>query len=324
MALPWVASVLKWLGHAQYNSSPPTLAESEVSALQCDGSGNLKVSVINGGGSIEFAQIGSTVRAYWDQSAAAEAVIQGYVGTFADPSGSTFDITLGAGSPITVTMQNTDTSASAIVSRINGTAGLSGVAAVVNGAVALTHATKIVVSGVGNTLFPKIGIPNMTRDRSITNGTSIQMPVELSGGERELVSKPIMVPAGANRVSITAGLTPNGSDNIGGEFAIGWANGIDGETITALTDVPFVTDLASTVANRSTDDSLGQRLAYVSTVQLVGGRAASRRVLDLRVPPGATKLYLVPLVSRSQSDLSTPPRSRTPPSFSATVAFASR
>lgn len=324
MALPWVASVLKWLGHAQYNSTPPTLAESEVSALQCDGSGNLKVSVVSGGSTIEFAQIGSTVRAYWDQSAAAAAVIQGYVGTFTDPSGSTFDITLGAGSPITVTPQAGDTSASAIVSRINGTSGLSGVASVSNGAVKVAHATKIVVSGVGNTLFQKIGIPNMTRDRSITNGTSIQMPVEIAGTELELVSKPITVPAGANRVSIVAGLTPNGSDVIGGEFAIGWANGIDGETISALTDVPFVADLASTVANRSTDNPFGQRLGYIGTVQLVGGSVASRRLLDLPVPPGATKLYLVPLVARSQSDVSTPPRSRTPPSFSATVAFASR
>lgn len=48
MSLPWVASVLKWLGHAQYNSAPPVLAEGEVSALQCDGEGNLKVSLASG------------------------------------------------------------------------------------------------------------------------------------------------------------------------------------------------------------------------------------------------------------------------------------
>lgn len=324
MALPWVASVLKWLGHAQYNSTPPTLAESEVSALQCDDEGNLKVSVVTGGSSIEFAQIGSTVRAYWDQSAAAAAVIQGYVGTFAAPAGETFDITLGSGSPITVTPAVTDTSATLIAAAINGTGGLSGVASVVNGAVALTHADKIVVSNMGSALFQKIGIPNMTRDRSITNGTSIQMPVEVAGTELELVSKPITVPSGANRVSIVAGLTPNGSDVIGGEFAIGWANGLDGESISSLADVPFVADLADSVTNRSTDNAYGQRLAYVGTVQLVGGRVSSRRLLDLPVPPGATKLYIVPLAARSQSDVSTPPRSRTPPSFSATVAFASR
>jgi hypothetical protein len=47
MALPWVASILKWLGHGQYNSTPPELEEGEVSSLQLDENANLKVALVS-------------------------------------------------------------------------------------------------------------------------------------------------------------------------------------------------------------------------------------------------------------------------------------
>jgi hypothetical protein len=275
-----------------------------------------------------FSNIGALVAVTWDISANASAIVRGWsgaaFGTVA--GGETFDIDLDGAGATTVTLTASETSATAVRDKINGTAGLSGVASVSDGAILLSAATSLVVSGVTAALFAKIGIPNLTRDRGETAATSIQMPIAYSGAEVELVSSPVTVPSTANRAAVWVALTAaSGSGNeVGGDFALAWGNGTDGETIASIVSVPWQAVLSGTVANESTDSSIGYQKAYSGSVQHIGAAAGLTipRCYEVTVPPGATKLFLVSLSGRSEDAMAALPY--TPPTLSANVAFGAR
>jgi hypothetical protein len=275
-----------------------------------------------------FKNVGALTRVYWDISANAAAVIRGWSGAaFATVGGGeTFAINKDGAGATTVTLTASETSNTAVRDKINGTSGLSGVASVSDGALLLSAATSLVVSGVDSALFAKIGIPNLSRDRTQVAATSIQMPIAYSGAEVELVSTPVDVPSGANRAALWIALAAaSGSGNeVGGDFALAWGNGLDGETVDSIVSVPWQAVLSGTVANGSTDSSIGYQKAYSGAVQHVGAAAGLTipRCYEVTVPPGATKLFLVALSARSEDTMASPPY--TPPTLSANIAFGAR
>lgn len=266
--------------------------------------------------------IGSRIVATWDFSAAATALVRGWSSpSLADPTGATFTINKNGAGATTITM-GADTTAADIVTRINGF--VSGVASASGNRVDIAASTSIVIAGVNSALFTKIGIPNVTRDRGVTAGTSIQLPIDIGGAETENVSSPIAVPVGANRVSLWVKLTAVASNAVGGDFAVAWGNGVEGETHAGIIDLPYQAVLSGTVVNSATDALLGAQKAYNGIVQQVGSSASAvvTRMYEITVPPGATKLYVIAHKARSEDTTLPPPF--TPPTMSAAVYFGAR
>ncbi len=446
--MAWVDQVFKWLGYAQYNSTPPTLAEGEVGPLQSDVNGNLKVSVVGGsisagepaaasvqqatdlsygeivkasaGSLVEivgfnnsssdryliicnsvtvpanatattsdvckvflvpggapfsyspprplvlgtgiswvcsstratvtrttdfyavtqyllpganmpyiasappgniYKNIGSVTRVYWDISTAPSALVRGWDGgSFADPTGETFSINKNGLGAVLVTM-GADLDAAAVRTRINGF--VAGVAVGSGNRIDIAATNSIAITGMSDSLFAKIGIPEMARNRADIAAVSIQAPIALEGPEIEVASTAIAVPAGANRVTVW-GKSAAPTAPVGIDLAVAWGNGLDGASFTNVFALPLQAVLSGTVTGGDADFPLGSQKAYTGILQQIGSGDGLEitRVYELTVPSWATTMRLVVLTAHSEDTGADPPTS--PPTFSATVGFGAR
>lgn len=256
----------------------------------------------------------------WDLSAAPKARCNSArVDTPIDPSGVSFQISVGGGAPVEINLDELSEdplSTAEVRDLINGHASLpNDTAEVIDGKLRLSHPISIKI--ISNDLaFQRLGLPDFERDRNPT-ADSIVIPVDIMGDEIEQASVPVDVPEGANQVAVTAQCLMRGSNDAFGSFVLVWGNDADAEPPSTLVDF----SMQGTVSTSSVlDDGIFYRAANPDVVSL---SFPAPLVFIANVPPGATSLRVLCMKG---GGLKSQPLSvqRNPPAISAQVRFGAR
>lgn len=262
--------------------------------------------------------IGSIVPVVWDltQRGYAEVLVGRGCSWSLDGEDAvtlTFEIDRGSGygSPVPVDVDDTITSASALIAKINSELGDDLASHSADGAVAIRAEAGVRITGSTQAVLNALGIPTIERRADDAASETIQVQNISSTEAIETVSIPINVPDEARRVSLfgTVGPGIDGPDNGGVVLFVVWGNGTDNEGVGSLLDIMGL-HVPTGLASSDGPDGPVMQPYRASAASIL----TTRHQLVIDVPPWGKHLRLIPL--------STASKTRRPGIFSARVGFS--
>lgn len=253
----------------------------------------------------QFRDIGDRIPLTWTAgqymaAGAKKATLHSYgIGASAGAGAETVSLKENGGSTVVVSSAGTETTAAHWVATINGTVGLGDPAFVdaanklaIGGSVSI-EVTAYGGSGGAAAAFARIGLPLFKRGTDLGALETVRVDPALTS---QLLSAPVSVPRGANRVTLKVGSTAFSATPYDIPFVLCGSNGTDGhvplatasEPVTALTTVcplPLIQALSG-----------GRRIMAADVLALSNIKTDSLQIggllLQYEVPAGFSTIYL--------------------------------
>lgn len=235
-----------------------------------------------------FQSLAPRVAAQWTPLGGVVRV-DGWAANFAGiVGGETVRINPDGAGAANVVMAPGDVTALLVAARINAT--FAGIASVnPNGGIRLTGAASMVVDNITQPDFAKIGLP--WTSRLIAATTTFRPEAAVCPDRLDIVSDPITVPDGANRIAVWVRISGNDNTNVGCPISAAFSNGTEGLPSGTIFNAGIVREIVPYKSETTAEYYAGkQQFVYVPAEDGVSFTS----VYEFEVPPGATSFYLIP------------------------------